>query len=93
MARIAVGGFQHETNSFAPTPTRLADFIAADGWPGLSRGEVLFDAVAGINSINPTAPRFETARVLKPDSTTMTARSKLGSTDAAAAAFSMMESY
>src|SRR5258706_1214337 len=49
MARIAVGGFQHETNSFAPTPTRLADFIAADGWPGLSRGEVVFDAVAGIN--------------------------------------------
>ena len=49
MARIAVGGFQHETNSFAPTPTRLADFIAADGWPGLSRGDVLFDAVAGIN--------------------------------------------
>jgi len=49
MARIAVGGFQHETNSFAPTPTRLADFIAADGWPGLSRGEILFDAVAGIN--------------------------------------------
>jgi len=49
MARIAVGGFQHETNSFAPSPTRLADFIAADGWPGLSRGEILFDAVAGIN--------------------------------------------
>jgi microcystin degradation protein MlrC len=49
MARIAVGGFQHETNSFAPTPTRLADFIAADGWPGLSRGDALFDAVAGIN--------------------------------------------
>jgi microcystin degradation protein MlrC len=49
MARIAVGGFQHETNSFAPTPTRLSDFIAADGWPGLSRGDALFDAVAGIN--------------------------------------------
>jgi microcystin degradation protein MlrC len=47
--KIAVGGFQHETNSFAPTLTSFADFTQAGGWPGLTRGEAMFDAVAGIN--------------------------------------------
>ncbi|MDX1709905.1 MAG: M81 family metallopeptidase [Rhodovibrionaceae bacterium] len=47
--RIAVGGFQHETNTFAPSPARLADFERAGGWPGLTCGEGLFEAVAGIN--------------------------------------------
>ncbi|MFO1059212.1 MAG: M81 family metallopeptidase [Dongiaceae bacterium] len=49
MARIAIGGFQHETNSFAPTPARLADFVAPDAWPGLVRGPELLPAIAGIN--------------------------------------------
>ncbi len=47
--RIAVGGFQHETNTFAPTRARFADFERAGGWPALSRGSVLPGAVAGIN--------------------------------------------
>jgi microcystin degradation protein MlrC len=47
--RIAVGGFQHETNTFAPNPATYADFVAADGWPGLVRGAELFAAVDGIN--------------------------------------------
>ncbi len=34
--RIAVAGFQHETNSFSPIPTTLADFIRPGGWPGLT---------------------------------------------------------
>jgi hypothetical protein len=49
MARIAVGGFQHETNTFATTPATLADFEAPDAWPGLVRGAGLFEAVQGIN--------------------------------------------
>ncbi len=49
MATIAVGGFQHETNTFAPTKAGYEAFAEADGWPGLSRGDALFDAVAGIN--------------------------------------------
>jgi len=49
MSRIAVGGFQHETNTFAPTKARYEDFVRASGWPGLTRGEPLFEAVAGIN--------------------------------------------
>ncbi len=47
--RIAVGGFQHETNTFAPQPATLADFLAPDAWPGLTRGADLLDAVRGIN--------------------------------------------
>jgi microcystin degradation protein MlrC len=49
MPRIAVGGFQHETNTFAALPATLADFQAPDAWPGLVQGAALFDAVRGIN--------------------------------------------
>jgi microcystin degradation protein MlrC len=37
MPRIAVGGFAHETNTFSPRPTDIADFEAT----GLLRGEEL----------------------------------------------------
>ena len=47
--RIAVGGFQHETNTFAPQRATFADFVAPDAWPGLTRGPALLDAVHGIN--------------------------------------------
>jgi microcystin degradation protein MlrC len=49
MARIAIGGFQHETNTFSPTPATLADFEAPDAWPGLTRGGAMLEAVAGVN--------------------------------------------
>ncbi len=49
MARIAVGGFQHETNTFAPSKATFEDFLRPGAWPGLTRGAGLFDAVAGIN--------------------------------------------
>jgi microcystin degradation protein MlrC len=47
--RIAVAGFHHETNTFAPTRARYEDFVVADAWPGLTRGEAMFDAVRGAN--------------------------------------------
>ncbi|HEX4572005.1 MAG TPA: M81 family metallopeptidase [Dongiaceae bacterium] len=49
MARIAVAGFQHETNTFAPLPASYRDFEQADGWPALQRGKDMFEALAGIN--------------------------------------------
>jgi microcystin degradation protein MlrC len=49
MARIAVGGFQHETNTFAPAKADYAAFVEAGGWPGLSRGREMFDAVEGVH--------------------------------------------
>src|SRR6516165_5085770 len=49
MARIAVGGFQHETNTFAPKKASYEDFVTADEWPGLTRGAAIFLAFEGTN--------------------------------------------
>ena len=49
MARIAVGGFQHETNTFAPLKATYRDFEMADGWPGLTEGNAMLTAFDGIN--------------------------------------------
>jgi microcystin degradation protein MlrC len=65
MARIAVGGIQHETNTFAPLKATLADFEQADAWPGLTSGAALFDAVKGINL--PAAGFIDEARSLSHD--------------------------
>jgi microcystin degradation protein MlrC len=47
--RLAVGGFQHETNTFAPSKATFEDFVRPGAWPGLTRGAALFEAVAGMN--------------------------------------------
>jgi len=62
MARIAVGGFQHETNTFSAVPATFTDFEAPDAWPGLTRGAAMFEAVAGINL--PAAGFVQEARSL-----------------------------
>src|SRR5512134_3085501 len=49
MARIAIGGFQHETNTFAPSKADYAAFEAGGGWPGVQYGEAIFSAVEGTN--------------------------------------------
>jgi microcystin degradation protein MlrC len=49
VARIAVGGFQHETNTFAPLKATYRDFEMADGWPGLTEGAAILTAFDGIN--------------------------------------------
>ncbi|CAH2604567.1 Microcystinase C [Rhodovastum atsumiense] len=43
--RIAFGGFQHETNTFAPTKADFAAFEHGGGWPGLCQGPGIFDAL------------------------------------------------
>jgi microcystin degradation protein MlrC len=45
--RIAVGGFLHESHSFAPMPTRYEDFLRPGGFPKLAGGHALFGAVKG----------------------------------------------
>ena len=47
--RIAIAGFQHETNTFAPARADFADFEKADAWPGLTRGQAIIDEMAGMN--------------------------------------------
>ena len=49
MTRIAIGGFQHETNTFAPSKADYAAFEAGGGWPGVQYGETIFGAVEGAN--------------------------------------------
>jgi microcystin degradation protein MlrC len=46
---IAIGGFQHETNTFAPYKAPLSEFLKTDGWPGLTEGEALFEVMRGLN--------------------------------------------
>src|SRR5439155_11593025 len=38
MTRIAVGGFLHETNTFAPTKATYDDFVHGGGWPAMAQG-------------------------------------------------------
>ena len=47
--RIAVGGFQHETNTFAPSKADYAAFAQADSWPELQSGPALLTAFTGMN--------------------------------------------
>ena len=47
--RIAIGGFQHETNTFAPSKATFDDFVRGGGWPPLLLGEQIFDGVHGMN--------------------------------------------
>ena len=49
MSRIAIGGFQHETNTFAPSKATYAAFEAGGGWPGVQYGAPIFAAVEGTN--------------------------------------------
>lgn len=49
MATIAVAGFHHETNTFAPSKATYADFESGGGWPALTRGARAVDVVDGMN--------------------------------------------
>lgn len=47
--RIAIAGFQHETNTFAPNRAGMQQFEMADSWPGLLSGD---DVISGTISLN-----------------------------------------
>jgi microcystin degradation protein MlrC len=49
MTRIAVGGFLHETNTFAPTKATYADFVHGGGWPALAQGADVLRTMRNIN--------------------------------------------
>jgi microcystin degradation protein MlrC len=49
MARIAVGGFLHETNTFAPTKATYDDFVHGGGWPSMSQGADVLRVMRDIN--------------------------------------------
>lgn len=58
--RIAVGGFQHESHSFAPEPTRYQDFVRPGGFPPLVAGAGLIEAIQ--NTAVPAAGALGAAR-------------------------------
>ncbi|MFY0734821.1 MULTISPECIES: M81 family metallopeptidase [Aurantimonas] len=47
--RIAVGGFMHETNTFAPTRADYAAFEHGGGWPALAEGPGMIAATRDVN--------------------------------------------
>jgi microcystin degradation protein MlrC len=65
MARIAIGGFQHETNTFAPSKADYAAFEDGGGWPGVQLGASIFPAVEGANI--PAAGAIQALRAMGHD--------------------------
>jgi len=53
MSVIAVGGFQHETNTFAPSKADYAAFEDGGGWPELTFGAAIAPRLAGANIPRP----------------------------------------
>ena len=49
MTRVAVAGFQHETNTFTPFPTTMEMFERRGAWPELTRGAVVMERFHGLN--------------------------------------------
>src|SRR5664279_432209 len=49
MTRIAIGGFLHETNTFAPTKATYADFVHGGGSPAMTLGADVLTTMRGIN--------------------------------------------
>ena len=47
--RIAIAGFQHETNTFCPLPTPFEEFENGSAWPGLTRGQDVIDVFSTMN--------------------------------------------
>ena len=49
MARIAIGGWQHETNTFATIKADYAAFASADEWPAMHHGAEMVQAVESVH--------------------------------------------
>ena len=49
MTRILIAGYQHETNTFAPSLADWAAFTRGDSFPAFVRGQALIDELSGIN--------------------------------------------
>jgi len=47
--RVAVGGFMHETNTFAPSKATYEMFERADSWPAMCEGGDVLTSTAGVN--------------------------------------------
>ncbi len=50
MSRILVAGYQHETNTFAPSLADWPAFLRGDSFPPFSRGDAMLQAFRGTNA-------------------------------------------
>jgi len=50
MTRVFIAGYQHETNTFAPSLADWAAFNRGDSFPAWSRGQAMIDAFRGVNA-------------------------------------------
>lgn len=50
MTRIFLAGYQHETNTFAPSRADWAAFNRGDGFPAWRRGQAVLDVFRGVNA-------------------------------------------
>ncbi len=60
MTRVLIAGYQHETNTFAPSLADWAAFTRGDSFPAFVRGPAMVEQLAGINL--PVAGFIEAAR-------------------------------
>lgn len=58
MTRIAVGGFLHETNIFAPTRATPDDFVHGGGWPSMATADDGPKVMRRIIRVKPNGPAF-----------------------------------
>ena len=49
MHRILIAGYQHETNTFAPSLADWAAFTRGDSFPAFSQGRAMQDLMTGVN--------------------------------------------
>ncbi|HKY94967.1 MAG TPA: M81 family metallopeptidase [Kiloniellales bacterium] len=47
--RIAIAGFQHESNTFAPFGASYEDFVKPDGWPAMAEGREILRVFGNLN--------------------------------------------
>ncbi len=50
MARVAIGGFLHETNTFGPSRATYDDFASGGGSGRMAEGETIFERFGGVNA-------------------------------------------
>ena len=49
MTRILIAGYQHETNTFAPSLADWAAFNTGEAFPAFVRGQAMVDLLTGVN--------------------------------------------
>ena len=49
MTRILIAGYQHETNTFAPSLADWAAFNTGESFPAFVRGQAMVDQLSGVN--------------------------------------------